>query len=469
MFPTFIGPTGLAKGYLRPETAQGIFVNFKRLLEYNQNKLPFACAQIGTSFRNEISPRQGLLRLREFQMAEVEHFLHPKDKSHPRFAQVSHVELHLLPREAQELAKEAEIRTIGEAVRSGMINSETLGYYIARTYLFLLRAGIKPDKVRFRQHLATEMAHYACDCWDAELLLASGWIECVGCADRSAYDLQRHSEFSDQQLMATERLDQPLRREVMFVLPNKALLGPLLGKRMTAVQKCLDELTVESKMAMQRQLVEQGTFVLSVAGEELELRPEMVSFKTEEQNVYDGTCFGYLFMLFLSSLLLIEHFTPHVIEPSFGISRLVYAILEQNFYLRDGDEPRAVLSFPPVIAPVAVTIFPLLNNKGFVVFIEKLSKEFRQAEVLFKVDDSNVNIGRRYVRADETGCAFGCTIDFDTLKDDTVTLRERDSMGQARLPISDVAAVVKALVQQKCTWEQLIKKYGLFVFAGDSR
>jgi glycyl-tRNA synthetase len=151
-----------------------------------------------------------------------------------------------------------------------------------------------------------------------------------------------------------------------------------LYQRMTAVQKCLDELTVESKMAMQRQLVEQGTFVLSVAGEELELRPEMVSFKTEEQNVYDGTCFGYLFMLFLSSLLLIEHFTPHVIEPSFGISRLVYAILEQNFYLRDGDEPRAVLSFPPVIAPVAVTIFPLLNNKGFVVFIEKLSKEFRQ-------------------------------------------------------------------------------------------
>ncbi len=85
MFQTSIGPTGRLIGYLRPETAQGIFVNFKRLLDFNQNKLPFAAAQIGLAFRNEIAPRAGLLRVREFTLAEIEHFVNPEDKKHPKF------------------------------------------------------------------------------------------------------------------------------------------------------------------------------------------------------------------------------------------------------------------------------------------------------------------------------------------------------------------------------------------------
>ena len=93
MFATHIGPSGLVKGFLRPETAQGIFVNFKRLLEFNQSKLPFAAAQIGSAFRNEISPRSGLIRVREFQMAEIEHFVDPSNKSHPKFESLKHLEL----------------------------------------------------------------------------------------------------------------------------------------------------------------------------------------------------------------------------------------------------------------------------------------------------------------------------------------------------------------------------------------
>merc|ERR1719309_253605 len=93
MFQTHIGPSGAVKGFLRPETAQGIFVNFKRLLEFNQGKLPFAAAQIGNAFRNEISPRSGLIRVREFTMAEIEHFCDPNDKSHPKFSKVASTEL----------------------------------------------------------------------------------------------------------------------------------------------------------------------------------------------------------------------------------------------------------------------------------------------------------------------------------------------------------------------------------------
>ena len=101
MFKTSIGPEGTAVGYLRPETAQGLFVNFRRLLDYNQQRMPFAAAQIGLGFRNEIAPRNGLLRVREFCMAEIEHFVNPNDKSHPKFDLVKDTVVTLFPAENQ--------------------------------------------------------------------------------------------------------------------------------------------------------------------------------------------------------------------------------------------------------------------------------------------------------------------------------------------------------------------------------
>ena len=170
MFATQIGPSGLVKGFLRPETAQGIFVNFKRLLEFNQGRLPFAAAQIGNSFRNEISPRSGLIRVREFTMAEIEHFCDPNDKSHPKFENVQDTELLLYSACNQMDGKAAERKTIGDAVGKGLVANETLGYFMARIQQFLIRCGVDPTKLRFRQHMSNEMAHYAQDCWDAECL-----------------------------------------------------------------------------------------------------------------------------------------------------------------------------------------------------------------------------------------------------------------------------------------------------------
>lgn len=170
MFRTEIGPSGLLKGFLRPETAQGQFVNFKRLLECNNDKMPFASAMIGRSFRNEISPRSGLLRVREFTMAEIEHYVDPNNKSHPKFKRVENIKLNFLPADVQLAGNSETIRmTIGEAVRTGMVNNETLGYFLARDMQFLEKIGINLKYVRFRQHMKTEMAHYATDCWDAEI------------------------------------------------------------------------------------------------------------------------------------------------------------------------------------------------------------------------------------------------------------------------------------------------------------
>ncbi|GAU24899.1 hypothetical protein TSUD_116240 [Trifolium subterraneum] len=134
MFQTFIGPSGLAPGFMRPETAQGIFVNFKELYYYNRNKLPFAAAQIGNAFRNEISPHQGLLRVREFTLAEIEHFVDPQDKSHPKFAEVANLEFFMFPRDEQRSGQSAKGIRLGEAVSKGIVNNETLGYFIGKNF-----------------------------------------------------------------------------------------------------------------------------------------------------------------------------------------------------------------------------------------------------------------------------------------------------------------------------------------------
>ena len=170
MFPTPIGPVGDQQGYLRPETAQGIFLNFKFCLEQNAGQMPFGVAQVGKAFRNEIAPRAGLIRQREFTQAEIEYFCRPDPKKpHPKFASVAHLELTLFPSAEQLAAKPTVRMTLGDAVEKGMVANETLGYFVARTYLFLLRAGCKAEHLRFRQHLPDEMAHYAADCWDAEI------------------------------------------------------------------------------------------------------------------------------------------------------------------------------------------------------------------------------------------------------------------------------------------------------------
>jgi glycyl-tRNA synthetase len=169
MFGTSIGPTGQLAGFLRPETAQGMFVNFRRLYDFNCQRMPMAVAQVGSAYRNEIAPRGGLIRVREFTMAEIEHFVHPEHKQHAKFASVAGQVLNLFPADSQVGDGKLLPLAIGEAVGRGIVNNETLGYFMARTAQFLGKLGIRSEGLRFRQHLKTEMAHYACDCWDAEV------------------------------------------------------------------------------------------------------------------------------------------------------------------------------------------------------------------------------------------------------------------------------------------------------------
>ncbi|GAB0095348.1 Glycyl-tRNA synthetase [Sergentomyia squamirostris] len=445
MFATQIGPTGLIKGFLRPETAQGIFVNFKRLLEFNQGKLPFAAAQIGNSFRNEISPRSGLIRVREFTMAEIEHFCDPREKDHPKFVDMKDTKMMLYSACNQMDGQSGQNIAIGEAVASGLVANETLGYFMARIHQFLLRVGIQPDRLRFRQHMGNEMAHYACDCWDAECLTSYGWIECVGCADRSAYDLTQHTNATKVRLAAEKRLPVPKTIDVTEAVPNRAAIGKSFKKDAKSIMDSLANLSLSDLQTLENCLNESGDYDLSLGEGSVKLTKDMVSVKTSSKTVH------------------VEEIIPSVIEPSFGIGRIMYALLEQTFRMREGDEQRCYFSLPAIVAPLKCSILPLSNNPDFVPFIKKISSELTGADVSHKVDDSSGSIGRRYARTDEIAIPYGITIDFDTLKEPhTVTLRERDSMGQVRMPMEDIAEVIRRLAVGKTLWTEIEAKYPKF-------
>jgi len=433
MFPVSIGPTGHVKGFLRPETAQGIFVNFKGLLGVNNGRLPFAAAQVGRAYRNEISPRSGLLRTREFLMAEIEHFCFPDDKAHSSFHEVADVELRLFSATAQESGSPAVMVAIGKAVKEGMVNNETLGYYLARIQQYLTLVGIRPAKLRFRQHLPNEMAHYACDCWDAEVLTSYGWIECVGCADRSAFDLQCHSKASGTKLCVERELPQPRQEEVVEAVPNKGVLGKAFRKEAAAVTEALMALEPSQVEALDAALAKDGK--ASVPGTGFTVTREMVP------EVRRGT-----------RTVHVEEVTPSVVEPSMGVGRVLYALLEHSFSVRPDDANRTYFALPPAVAPVKVAVLPLSAKEELRAVARRIDAALTRAGLSARLDDSAGSVGRRYARTDEVAVPYCVTVDFASLEDRCVTLRERDSTQQVRLAESAVVAEVRSLVEGASSW-----------------
>jgi glycyl-tRNA synthetase len=444
MFQTQIGPTGSLTGYLRPETAQGIFMNFPRLLEQNGGRVPFGGACIGRAFRNEICPRQGLLRVREFELAEIEYFVSPTDKRHAKFASVRDVEANLWPRAAQLAADESYgTTTIGEAVDAGLIANETLGYFIARTALFLVDCGAQPRYLRFRQHLANEMAHYACDCWDAELLTTYGWIECVGNADRACYDLSVHQQATGAKMSYYERFDNPVVVERHVAVPNKGAIGRQFKRGAQLVLKALDALSAERAAEL---AAGAAPYALDVdGGRQFELTDAMVAFKLVEQKE-NG-----------------RNVVPSVIEPSFGLGRIQYALLEQSYSHRADDVARGVLSLSPQVAPVKCSVLPLMAKEELLAPANRIADILSRAGISAKVDTTGAAIGRRYARTDEIGIPFGITVDYETIEEgddtDTITVRERDSMDQVRVPIVDLVQLINDLVELRITWQHVAAKY----------
>jgi len=320
MFASKIGPTGYVQGYLRPETAQGIFLNFKRLIEFNNGRMPCAGAQLGMGFRNEIHPRQGLLRVREFSMGEIEHFVDPLDKSHKKFDLVKEEILPLWTGENQEnLEPPTSGVTLAAAVEKGIIGNQTVAYFMARSYSFLVACGVKPEAIRYRQHRQTEMAHYAADCWDAEVETSYGWIEVAGHADRSCFDLTRHAEKTKVDLNAARPLKEPIIQKFIKVTLEKPKVGKTFKKDSKAIVALVESWTSEDHERLIAEMEANNEITIQVNGNELKLTSEFISFARDQKTMLE------------------EKFIPHVIEPSFGIGRIIYCIFEHSFKMREKD------------------------------------------------------------------------------------------------------------------------------------
>ncbi len=306
LFRTFVGPVeeAAAVAYLRPETAQGMFVNFENVQTTTRKRLPFGIAQVGKSFRNEITPGQFIFRTREFEQMEMEFFCHPE----------SSLEWHAYWKQ------------------------ERLNWYLS--------LGIRPERLRLRDHAQEELAHYSQATSDVEYLFPWGWGELEGVAHRGDYDLRAHSTGSGHGL----------------------------------------------------------------------------TYFDQERN---------------------EHIVPHVIEPAAGVDRILFTLLADAYDEETDDrgEKRVVLHLSPAVAPVTVAILPLSRNEQLTPTARKVYDLLRP-RFRTQYDDAQ-SIGRRYRRQDEIGTPLCVTVDFETISDEAVTIRERDTMTQVRVPIASLVATIE--------------------------
>lgn len=329
MFETQMGANAddTMKVFLRPETAQGIFVNFRNVLDSSRVKIPFGIAQIGKSFRNEVTTKAFIFRTREFEQAELEFFCKPGT------------------------------------------DEEWYAHWKEQRFNWYLNLGIKKENLRFREHEPDELAHYAKACVDVEYKFPFGsgdWQELEGIANRTDFDLRQHQ------------------RGIRTMNDWYAQKGDL------------------SKITLREEAEDYFKGPLSYFDEETRQR-----------------------------------YIPYVIEPSAGVDRSTLAFLVDAY---DEDEvngeTRNVLRFHPHLAPIKAAIFPLVKKDGLPEIARNLYNDLKTQFQCFY--DEKGAIGRRYRRQDEAGTPYCMTIDGQTKEDGTVTVRDRDSLQQTRMPLDQV-------------------------------
>ena len=412
MFRTQIGPAGTKAAYLRPETAQGIFMDFQQLSRFFREKLPFGAIQTGRGYRNEISPRQGLLRLRELNMLEAELFIDPSVKHWKNFDKIVNEELTLLPRKRKQLRV-----TVGKAVEEGIIGSEVLAYFMFLTHRLITSVGVDQARSRFRQHEADEMAHYSRETWDFEAELVSGWTELGGVAYRGDYDLSAHVRGSSADLTSFRKSSVERVEKKVAVKANRARLGPVYKKLASDVASLLESLDPSEVRG-------RSSVKLSLDGKAIDVSSEFYTVAETDIRVRG------------------DKFVPHVVEPSLGLDRIFFSVLEHNFSVKNDS---SLLMLPANVAPLKAGVFPLISDGAMSELARGICKDLLTSHLEPYYDESG-SIGRRYARMDEVGTPYCITVDDVTIRDGTVTVRDRDSRKQVRIPRASLTDAVRRLL-----------------------
>lgn len=343
LFKTNVSALDKNEAYLRGETAQAMFMDFKLVQETSRKQLPFGIVQIGKVFRNEIAPRDFLFRGREFTIGEFEFFIYPEEKE-SKLLDDTHkkVKLKLIDAQTQERGKE-ELRetTIGEIVKENKLD-EWHAYWLAEQLMWFDRLGLK-GKIKVREHMKSELSHYSSATFDIDYEYPFGSKELAGNANRGQYDLTQHIKESRENL---EIFDENTKKKVI----------------------------------------------------------------------------------------------PRVIEPTFGMERIFLALIV-NGYEYNKSRDNVVLKLPPFLAPIKAAVFPIVKGTKFEKISEKIVHDLKKE---FNVSyDKSGSIGRRYARNDEIGTPFCITIDTDSLKNEDVTVRLRDTTEQVRIKISNLKDVIR--------------------------
>ncbi len=433
MFKTTIGPYSDSIGFLRPETAQGMFVEFKRIYEVFRKRFPIGIAQVGRGYRNEISPRQGVIRLREFDMMELEYFFDPENDDQFDLEDFMDEPLNILHEELiREGGGDYETLTVKELLERGIVEHKSMAYFMVLAQRFLELLGIPRTRQRFREKLEGERAHYARKVFDQEVFLDKwGWVEVSGHADRTDYDLSRHAKYSGEEIAVERILREPKTVYVREAYPEPRRIKEVYKDQIGFIMK---ELSKYSPEELYQILNEKGYLDLN----DLRLNKDLFRIVEEEKRIT------------------VEKFIPHVVEPSFGLDRITYAVLEYA-YTEKGD--RVILSIPAYIAPIEAAVYPLLDRddlKGLAASIvsDLESSGFR---VFYDYGDS---IGRLYARGDEIGIPVAFTVDIRSIEDNTVTVRDRDTWKQYRIEMNKVVEFVERLVQGE-SFENVAKSMNL--------
>jgi glycyl-tRNA synthetase len=396
MFHTFVGATATDedKAYLRPETAQAIFVQFKNVEASSRQKVPFGICQIGKAFRNEVTPRNFTFRSREFEQMELEFFIVPDEA------------IRLIHGSVAQWSEGADLSAPQPNWGWGMWHR----YWVAQRTAYYASIGLGADVLDYHWQTADELAHYARACVDILFKFPFGTEELEGIAARGDFDLSQHQKHSGK---PQEVFDEELR---------------------TAANR-LDETA-------------KAAFVAEVSGEWAARASKNDQARDEARLAAQTFC----------EKLFKGVYVPHVIEPSAGLDRLALAVLAAAYHEEDKAdingklERRTVLRFHPRVAPVKVGVFPLLKNKPELVAKARETYDLLKRRMNCFYDETG-NIGRRYARQDEAGTPFCVTIDFETLGEkgdelkDTVTLRHRDDGRQERVKLSELPSLLAARIQ----------------------
>lgn len=396
MLKTYVGPTATEEdvAYLRPETAQAIFAQFKNVVDSSRVKVPFGICQIGKAFRNEVTPKNFTFRSREFEQMELEFFIKPDEA------------VEILCGSVAQWSEGADLSTPQANWGWDLWHR----YWVAQRTAYYNSIGLGTDVLDYHIQTPEDLAHYARACTDILFKFPFGTDELEGIAARGEFDLSQHQKHSGK---PQEYFDDELK---------------------VAAAKWTDD---QKQALVERKVKEDREKLISRLEKEKKV-PTAEEIAQQEKD--SRTWFDRLFKGF---------YVPHVIEPSAGLDRLALAILANSFCEEEKAdvngkvEKRTILRFHPRIAPIKVGVFPLLKNKP------ELVAKAREVYDLLKKHmncfyDETAAIGRRYARQDEAGTPFGVTIDFETLGEkgdelkDTVTVRERDSNAQHRLKISEL-------------------------------